>query len=221
MANVAVLTFIMDTEISDNEIPFWRGAVIRMAGGDSLLFHDHCGDGLRYSYPLIQYKSIEGKAAVVTVGSGTDESGKILRSLEGKVQIGRRSVSMLISDILHSSTDVRLDERFHQYEIRKWLPLNQQNFPVYNDLVSLSERCWMLERVLVGNILSFAKGLGIFFDGNVIAKIQNIRNEGQCKYKGVMMLGMDIVFSSNVVLPQYVGLGKGVSLGFGTITKNI
>lgn len=221
MANVAVLTFLTNTELSDNEIPFWRGAVIRMAGGDSLLFHDHCGDGLRYSYPLIQYKSIDGKASVVAVGSGTDEACKILRGLEGKVQIGRRSVSMLISDILHSFTDIRLDECLHRYEIRRWLPLNQQNFPVYNDLDSLSARCGMLERVLVGNILSFAKGLGIFLDGQVVAKIQDIQNEVQYKYKGVMMLGMDIVFSTNAVLPQYIGLGKGVSLGFGTITEII
>ena len=219
MANVTTLTFLTNTELSDNETPFLRGAVIRMAGEDSLLFHDHCVEGLRYSYPLIQYKSIDGKAAVVAVGAGADEVGKILRSLDGKVQIGRRTVAMVISDILHSFTDVRLDERFHQYKICRWLPLNQQNFTEYNKIDTLSEKCGMLERVLIGNILSFAKGLGIFFDGQVVAGIQDIRSERQYKYKGVMMLGMDVVFRTNVLLPQYVGLGKGVSLGFGTITE--
>lgn len=31
------------------------------------------------------------------------------------------------------------------------------------------------------------------------------------------MLGFDIQFRTNVRLPEFIGLGKGVSLGFGTI----
>ena len=47
----------------------------------------------------------------------------------------------------------------------------------------------------------------------------DIEMMGQYKFKNVNMLGFDVVFSTNVSLPQYVGLGKGVSLGFGMITN--
>lgn len=33
------------------------------------------------------------------------------------------------------------------------------------------------------------------------------------------MMGFDIRFKSNVSLPDYIGLGKGVSIGFGMIKR--
>lgn len=219
MADVTVITFLTDTELAATEIPLWRGAVIKMAGADNVLFHDHEGTGLRYSYPLIQYKTIDGRAAVVAVAGGTDSVGTILRGLPGDIRIGRRRVFMSVSDMKHSVTDVCVDSELHQYCMSGWLPLNQLNYKKYMESEGLAVRCGMLERLLVGNILSFAKGLGIFLDGNVFVEILDIRNQKQYKYKGVMMLGMDIRFRANVLLPQYVGLGKGVSLGFGTITE--
>ena len=90
---------------------------------------------------------------------------------------------------------------------------------MFSSLESLQEKCAFLERLLVGNILSFAKGVGIFFDSEVEASIVDIEMMGQYKFKNVNMLGFDVVFSTNVSLPQYVGLGKGVSLGFGMITN--
>ena len=33
------------------------------------------------------------------------------------------------------------------------------------------------------------------------------------------MMAFDIEFMSNVTVPDFIGLGKGVSLGFGTICR--
>ena len=36
------------------------------------------------------------------------------------------------------------------------------------------------------------------------------------KYKNVKLMMFDAEFSSNVSIPDYTGLGKGVSIGYGT-----
>lgn len=118
-----------------------------------------------------------------------------------------------------SQTSVEVNDIRFIYKLSRWLPLNQDNYELFSSLESLQEKCAFLERLLVGNILSFAKGVGIFFDSEVEASIVDIEMMGQYKFKNVNMLGFDVVFSTNVSLPQYVGLGKGVSLGFGMITN--
>lgn len=55
-------------EIGSEEVSAFRGAVVANSGSESLLFHNHASDeGFRYRYPLIQYKRIHRKAAIVCV----------------------------------------------------------------------------------------------------------------------------------------------------------
>jgi hypothetical protein len=38
-------------------------------------------------------------------------------------------------------------------------------------------------------------------------------------FKGKEMPGFSLDFNSNVILPPYIGLGKGSSIGFGVVKK--
>ena len=105
------------------------------------------------------------------------------------------------------------------YYIRRWLPLNQKNYEVYCQEESLAGRYTMLERLLTANILSFAKGLGIHFEGQVTARITQLDEPRLQYYKGVKLMSFDAEFKTNVSLPDYIGLGKGVSLGMGTVVR--
>ena len=67
--------------IRSKEIPFFRGAVIQSLEQKNILFHNHTENGFRYSYPLIQYKSLGGKAAIVCVDNGTEAIGEIFNNL--------------------------------------------------------------------------------------------------------------------------------------------
>lgn len=75
----------------------------------------------------------------------------------------------------------------------------------------------MIEKCLVGNILSFAKSVGMFFDRQIDVRISDVQNTREYEYKKVKMLGFDLKFKTNVSLPQHIALGKGVSIGFGEI----
>jgi hypothetical protein len=66
-----IWTIFFYNEISPEEISAFRGAIIANSGSESLLFHNHDTDErFRYRYPLIQYKRIHRKAAIICVGVG-------------------------------------------------------------------------------------------------------------------------------------------------------
>lgn len=216
---IKVLKIVFGQEISQNEIPLFRGAVIDSLENKALLFHNHDGDGLRYSYPLIQYKRIGGKAAIVCVGEGTEAIGEFFASGNFDVSIGERNVSLKVDSIDARQVLVQVwDDRF-SYHLRRWLPFNKQNYENFMQLDGVAERCMFLEKLLVGNVLSFAKGFNIHFDREVLCKIKQLSEPMTVVYKGVRLMGFDVEFSTNVSLPDYIGLGKGVSVGKGTVKK--
>ena len=76
----------------------------------------------------------------------------------------------------------------------------------------------MLERIIVGNIISMSKGLGYTVPGKIESEIHQLR-EATTKLKGVPMLGFLGTFSVNFNIPDYLGIGKSVSRGFGTVKR--
>lgn len=134
-----------------------------------------------------------------------------------KLRLGRRMVSASLSDVFRQNIDMSVSTAMRTFEISRWLPLNQENYDAYCTMDSLADKLAFLENLLLGNILSFTKGVGVFFEEQVRVSIVYILSTGTFKYKGVEMLGFDIQFRTNVRLPEFIGLGKGVSLGFGTI----
>ncbi|MBR5326893.1 MAG: hypothetical protein IKU49_10450, partial [Prevotella sp.] len=77
---IRTLTVFYDTEINHTEIPLFRGAVWKSLGNKAdILYHNHTGeDSFRYSYPLIQYKRLNGKAAITCVEEGADIIGQFM-----------------------------------------------------------------------------------------------------------------------------------------------
>ena len=71
---------------------------------------------------------------------------------------------------------------------------------------------------LQNNILSFYKGIGFFTEKRIM--VTGRFNEKSTKFKDQNMLAFSGTFVANAVLPDYVGLGKAVSRGFGTVNKN-
>ena len=102
--------------------------------------------------------------------------------------------------------------------IHTWLALNENNYKKYRLLGTQAKRRDILKKVLVGNIISMAKGLGYTITAPIEASIVKIR-EVHASLKNTSMLGFLGNFSVNFEIPNYLGLGKSVSRGFGTVVK--
>ena len=106
---------------------------------------------------------------------------------------------------------------FH-YRLNRWLPLNENNYLAFKSISDPDERIALLERILIGNILSFAKGLDIQIEQKLECQIKQIKKQYIIKYKETGMSAFDLLFSTNISLPAYIGLGKNASTNCGIVT---
>ncbi len=217
---IRTLTVFYDTEIGYKEIPLFRGAVLKSLGDNAnVLYHNHTGnDTFRYSYPLIQYKRLNGKAAITCVEEGIELVGQLLFELPISILIGTREQKFCVEKILTKEVSFSMQDECISYRLHRWLPLNSKNYSLYQNTECLVERIKILERVLIGNILSFLKGVGIHLEEQVELHIINITDQRSATYKNVKLMAFDIEFKANLCLPQYIGIGKNASVGCGVLT---
>lgn len=216
---ISVLTVVFANELSQREIPYFRGAVLSKVPRELDVFHNHSGDTLKYRYPLIQYKRINNHAAIVCIGEGTQAIGNFFAACDFHLQIGNRSETLVVDNMKADRAIIQTWENSFVYTIRKWLPLNQTNFEAYQTLNGLVDQVEFLQRILVGNILSMCSSMNIRIDKQIRCDILKIMGVTNIKYKNVFMQSMDVEFATNVYMPDFIGLGKGVSQGFGMIKQ--
>ncbi|MBC8486173.1 MAG: CRISPR-associated endonuclease Cas6 [Bacteroidetes bacterium] len=194
-----------------------RGYFSKLFKEHSTILHNHLDSGeSNYRYPLVQYKVIKNVPMLV----GINEGGKLLTSLF--LKISELDINGQIYPVYHKNIENRINEidvadDLFQYNFETlWLGLNQKNFRIYSK-ASQEEKNKLLKKTLVGNILSFFKGIG-YFTGNKIMLTANL-SEKETKFKDKIMVAFSGNFVCNAILPDYVGLGKSVSRGFGCIIK--
>lgn len=218
MFRIRSLILQFANELAFQEIPQFRGAAIASLKQNNLFYHNHDENGLVYRYPRIQYKRIHQKAAIVCVNEGVEAIHYLFTSGNFNYRIGNEMKSMLIQSIDTYETYISLCREMKCYRLQNWLPLNSKNYKLYQKTENMVSRIQILERVLVGNILSFLKSVGIFFEEQIILHITNITGQRTVIYKKVKLMAFDIEFKANIVLPQYVGIGKNASVGCGVLT---
>lgn len=217
--HIKVLTLQFDIEIALWEIPALRGAVLHSIGENvDILFHNHTDEnGFRYSYPLIQYKRMGGKAAIVCVDRGVDSIGQFLMAQTSHITLGDRSVKLEMKFVRPQNVLVQTWKGDFHYQLQHWLPLNGDNYRKYCATESLTERIELLEGILKGNLLSMCKGLNIYLSEELSVSIVKLSDPMKVKYKGVKVLSFDVDFITNLSIPDGLGIGKAASIGFGTI----
>ena len=219
MKYLRTLTIITEADINQQEIPLFRGAVIKSLGEDAnLLFHNHITDNqFRYSYPLIQYKRLGGRAAIVCIEEGADLIGKFLLASGGKLRIGEREIICSTKSVRPTRLLIQTWEQSFNYHITRWLPLNSKNYKAYQNIEGVVERVTFLENILKANLLSMLKGLDIYLEKELLVKITDIGNPYLIINKGVKMMAFNADFSCNLTIPNNLGIGKNASIGYGVV----
>ncbi len=220
MTKIKTLIVRFSNTLDRQEIPLFRGAVIAEIGKDKdVLLHNHTEDGFRYAYPEIQYKLIDGKAAVVAMNQGVNAVEGLTCKDEIPVALGTRLLTLTVVSSNMEKIELNFIPEMKKYAIQSWLPLNQNNYKVYTECNNMIERIEMLQRTLTGNIISMAKGVDIHLDERIKLSMTDISEQRPVMFKRQRMMSFNAVFDVNMNLPSYIGLGKGVSLGFGTIKE--
>lgn len=217
MENIRVVIATFKNKISEEELPYFRGSIIRLSGNNPF-FHNHQEDGFHYAYPLVQYKRIDGHAVIW----GINEGGEAIKCLfedraSYECQLGKRMVEMELIGIRTEKISIQCVDDGYVYAIKNWIPLNSENYQQYLNADGVVAQVEMLERILIANVLSMTKGLGFHIDFPVSCRILQLDSEKPFVYKNVQLLSFSAKFRMNVLLPAYMGLGKSVTLNKGVV----
>jgi len=217
MKKIRVLDVQFENEIKVWEVPAFRGAIIETSGKENVLFHNHIKSEYRYSYPLIQYKRIGKKPHLVCIEDGVDEVHHFFENKQEGLKLGERLYELKVEEIKLNTFVMQVWDKSFNYFLQDWLPLNQKNYQAFKAISSEIEQLEFLEQILKGNILSFAKGVNWNIDKEIKLRIKNIVRTNILTVKKVKREAFTLNFSSNIFLPNYIGLGKNASMGFGVV----
>jgi hypothetical protein len=203
-----------------------KGAADKLRGffankfGEYTLIHQHLYDNeLLYKAPLIQYKILDAKPFVLGINEGSDILQKIHEDID-YLKIGRSEYQIKEKNIVFKTDYFGTVNSSISYSfLTPWLALNEKNYDKYQRLGSWGKKRELLEKILIGNIISMSKSLGYTVPEPIKANIQNLK-EVQTKLKDTPMLGFLGTFSVNFEIPDYWGIGKSVSRGFGTVVRH-
>ena len=206
-----------DIEVSPSTAPLIRGYFANKYSEIEEM-HNHHSDKFIYKYPNIQYKVLDKNPVLL----GIDEGAKIIQQneifLEDVLKIGEEEIISNQREIACKKVKLGITDKIIKYKfMTPWLALNQNNIKKYNQ-ADIIEKDKILQKILIGNILSFSKGMGYTVDE--IIKVKLNLKQRDVKFKGNDMKGFVGEFYTNFQIPDNLALGKSISRGFGTI-KNI
>jgi hypothetical protein len=180
---------------------------------DDVEFHHHSERA--YYYPLIQYKRVKGDLFIL----GLQNYAKILMnkmSVVDSISTSHGSFKVHSQEIDLTNWQVRNVSCCYDF-MTPWLALNEANYAVFKYCDKEKQKAF-LEKLIVGNTLSCLKGLGIFVDYLIEAFMVSFRSFCVGAH-GNPFEAFTARFFLNVDLPDFIGLGKSVSKGFGTIRR--
>ena len=185
----------------------------------SPLLHNHYADGTtRHRYPLVQYKVLEGVPTLVALDEGAELLNTLFLQMK-TIQIAGQTYEVNTKHIRYQPVEVAYADTLHTYQFQTlWMALNQENYRKYSQQDEPAQAA-MLNKILVGNILSFFKQLGVFLEPQqrLMAKLDVTPRSTQFKNQSMVAFAGTLIV--NAVLPDGIGIGKAVSRGFGTIKR--
>ncbi|AKB25590.1 hypothetical protein MSMTP_2121 [Methanosarcina sp. MTP4] len=209
------LTLVPDRKVGTNASKLRGFFATRF--NEYILLHQHNCDKVIYMYPLVQYKILNGIPLVFGINEGVEVLQEIYNKYD-KIKLDESTYEIMEKKVSFKEQEFGLSDKFHTYSFETpWFALNQENFTDRYKKMDLYEQKELLQRTLVGNILSMSKSLGYTVPGQI--KCETNVQPGVGKMKGVQIATFRGEFMVNFLIPDYFGIGKSVSRGFGTVKR--
>jgi len=179
--------------------------------------HKDSTTGFIHRYPVVQCKQIKSMLMVIGISQGAD----LLLEISGgekEFRIGENTCTISGRDQGIRNEAFTISDKIHTYEfLTPWLALNQQNAKKFYDLKGKPERDVFMQKILTGNLHTLAKSIDYDLPAPLTCKSRVRFKRERIHQENVMVfLG---TFGTNLRIPDYLGIGQSVSLGFGTIRR--
>lgn len=215
--NIAILR--LKENLSSVGLRCFRGAIIELVGREHFYFHNHEANGLRYGYPLVQYKVIDRHVNIIGIGEAAMDVMKLVEKFPASLNIGKEEIEFHVQDCSLTPYIPEMEDAPKLYRLSHYIALTDDNFKKYQSMLALTDKVNLLEKIITGNILSFLKGIGYHAGEQIECAITQMKEPVEQSYKHVKFYTFDLMFVSNMELPDGIALGKSGSMGFGTLSR--
>ncbi|TAE75277.1 MAG: hypothetical protein EAZ85_02835 [Bacteroidetes bacterium] len=220
----------LEDELKSYEINALRGAVadavskaIGRENEESILFHNHVPEKkYNQGYPLIQYKRIKNKPTIIFLEAAVDVAHHFFANAPTNLKIHTHLISTEIAELVLKQPTLQVWDSMFTYKILDYAAIREKNKVQFDSLDNLKDKIIFLEKMLISHIVAFALNIGwaINEQKRVEVSILDILKHKTIPFKEIDWDAFDLVFKTNVSLPNFIGLGNHVSVGWGVI-KNI
>ena len=187
---------------------------------DMIHNHDLTTGKVIYRYPLIQFKLIDNIPTVIAITERAVEAFREIFMKLDSIHIDGCGIPVHEKNLKVEDVDFGFYVDTFMYKfVSPWIGLNQRNYKNFSMLETETERCGLLKRILIGNMLSMSKYLGVQLEDDQQIKVDIRLKSQNVILKGKKMMGYRGIFKTNFMIPDYLGLGKSVSRGFGAVRK--
>lgn len=169
----------------------------------------------KFLYPRVQVKILNEQIFLVGIKDGADPVLEMIKELE-LLNFGNITFNILEKDVEESVDRFKHVDQLLRYRfVSPWVALSKNTQSRYKFLKN-KDRIAFLNRLLGQNIVFLAREMGVELNEKVYTKLRldslspkSVYENGWGSFSGE--------FQTNFVLPNYIGVGNGITRGYGAI----
>tara|TARA_Y100001970_G_scaffold281747_1_gene393155 strand:- start:678 stop:1658 length:981 start_codon:yes stop_codon:yes gene_type:complete len=169
----------------------------------------------KYLYPRVQVKILNEQIYIIGIKEGVEPVISLIDNVKS-FNFGNITINIEKYDVEENNNQFKITDKFLKYKfITPWIALNKNTGGKYHSIDN-QEKLLFLNKLLGQNILFISKEIGAEVDQKIFTKViveNNIPNKidenGWGAFNGE--------FRTNFIFPSYIGLGNGITRGYGTL----
>jgi len=169
----------------------------------------------RFLYPRVQVKILNEQIYIIGINEGVESVLSICDKFKS-LDFGNITFEIQDCDIEDANQQFIPAKHLVRYRfITPWVALNHMTGGKYKFLTN-QEKPSYLNKLLGQNIIFLANEVGISLEDNIFTKVKvsSLFPKPVDENKWGAFMGE---FKTNFILPNYIGIGNGITRGFGTI----
>ena len=169
----------------------------------------------KFLYPRVQVKILNEQIYIVGINEGVDSIKAIAQKMDF-LDFGNITFQVLDNEIEEHVNRFQPVSKLIRYRfVTPWVALNQTTGYRYRNLNN-ADRVNFLNRLLGQNIVFMAREMGMELEENIFTKV-TLSSLFPRQVDENNWGAFDGEFRANFVLPNYLGIGNGITRGYGAL----
>ncbi len=217
-STVKSILFKIKTDKPVRKTPYQvKGVIMKQFPNDEIVPMLNGAYRKKFLYPRIQVKVLDEEIFIIGLNQGVDPIMKIKDEIK-ELNFGDITFKVEDCDLEESAQLFNLTSNLIKYKfISNWVALNNSTNNKYQNMND-ANRLEFLNKLLGENIVFLAREVGFDFEKNIFSRI-NISSLEPISEDQKGWGAFQGEFYSNIILPNYIGIGNGITRGYGAIFR--